>query len=238
MSRFSATTSHRAGKDDAEFKRDYHVHVRKTDGSGSDVAVESCEFWAAFVEADLEPESVNILREFTPHLIPVLLTNMAYEEDDEEVLQAEEDELNADRPDRDQDIKPTFRSQKDKSFGEGNSGDDEDYDDDDEDWTWNLRKSSASGLDTLSLHFGDDLLQIMLPVVEQRLADQNWRIRESAILALGAVAEGCTNGLAQYLPQLVGFIPNVGRSETFSEINDVLDVVPIFSVVVSIRHAG
>jgi len=59
------------------------------------------------------------------------------------------------------------------------------------------------------------------------------------ILALGAVAEGGTNGLAQYLPQLVGFfIPNVGRSETFSEINDVLDVVPIFSVVVSIRYAG
>ena len=70
---------------------------RQTDPD-PDVAVESCEFWAAFVEADLEPESVNILREFTPHLIPVLLTNMAYEEDDEEVLQAEEDELNADRP--------------------------------------------------------------------------------------------------------------------------------------------
>ena len=84
---------------------------RQTDPD-PDVAVESCEFWAAFVEADLEPESVNILREFTPHLIPVLLTNMAYEEDDEEVLQAEEDELNADRPDRDQDIKPTFRAQK------------------------------------------------------------------------------------------------------------------------------
>tara|TARA_B100001769_G_scaffold256148_1_gene233182 strand:- start:371 stop:3157 length:2787 start_codon:yes stop_codon:yes gene_type:complete len=180
---------------------------RQTDPD-PDVAVESCEFWAAFVEADLEPESVNILREFTPHLIPVLLTNMAYEEDDEEVLQAEEDELNADRPDRDQDIKPTFRAQKDKSFGEGGKDGDEEYDDDDDDdWgTWNLRKSSASGLDTLSLHFGDELLQIMLPVVEQRLADQNWRIRESAILALGAVAEGCTNGLAQYLPQLVGFL--------------------------------
>jgi len=186
---------------------------RQTDPD-PDVAVESCEFWAAFVEADLEPESVNILREFTPQLIPVLLTNMAYDEDDEEVIQAEEDELNADRPDRDQDIKPTFRSQKDKSFGDDggagkNNNDDDDHDDDgdDDDWgTWNLRKSSASGLDTLSLHFGDDLLQIMLPIVEQRLADQNWRIRESAILALGAVAEGCTNGLAQYLPQLCGFL--------------------------------
>ena len=79
-----------------------------------------------------------------------------------------------------------------------------------------------------ALHFGDELLQIMLPVVEQRLADQNWRIRESA-LALGS-REGGTNGLVQeYLPQLVGFpVPNVGRSETFGEINDVLDVVSIF----------
>ena len=41
-------------------------------------------------------------------------------------------------------------------------------------------------------------------IVEQRLADANWRLRESAILALGAVAEGCSGGLAQYVPQLIG----------------------------------
>jgi transportin-1 len=39
--------------------------------------------------------------------------------------------------------------------------------------------------------FGDDLLPVLMPIVEGRLANEDWRARESAILALGAVAEGC-----------------------------------------------
>ena len=42
--------------------------------------------------------------------------------------------------------------------------------------------------------YGDELLGMILPIVEQRLRVADWRIRESAILAIGAVAEGCTNG--------------------------------------------
>ena len=34
---------------------------------------------------------------------------------------------------------------------------------------WNLRKCSAAGLDVLSTVFGDELLPIVIPVVEQRL---------------------------------------------------------------------
>ena len=167
-----------------------------------DVAMESCEFWGAFCEADLGEDYVQILREYTPRLIPVLLTNMAYQEDDEEVIQAEDDEVNANRPDRDQDIKPTFRDTKDK----GSQEQDEEGQDDEEDFVWNLRKSSANGLDILSNVFGDELLPLMLPVVEARLTESRWEIRESAILALGAIAEGCTTGLLPYLPQLIGFL--------------------------------
>ena len=167
-----------------------------------DVAMESCEFWGAFCEADLGDDYVQILREYTPRLIPVLLTNMAYQEDDEEVIQAEDDEVNANRPDRDQDIKPTFRDTKDKGAQEQ----EEDGQDDEDDFVWNLRKSSANGLDILSNVFGDELLPLMLPVVEARLAQSRWEIRESAVLALGAIAEGCTTGLLPYLPQLIGFL--------------------------------
>ena len=190
--------------------------IEMTNFSDEDVALESCEFWATFCEADLDRDTVEVLREFMPKLIPMLLTNMAYAEDDEEVLNAEDDEANAGRVDRDQDIKPSFRGQKDKGSGlgdpaggdPGHTGDDETYDDDDDDEAaqWNLRKSSANGLDVMSNLFGDDLLPMILPVVEQRLADANWRLRESAILALGAVAEGCSGGLAQYVPQLIGFL--------------------------------
>ena len=176
--------------------------LERQDDEDKDVAMESCEFWGAFCEADLGDDYVQILREFTPRLIPVLLTNMAYQEDDEEVIQAEDDEVNADRPDRDQDIKPTFRDTKDK----GAQGDEEGEQDDDADFVWNLRKSSANGLDILSNVFGDELLPLMLPVVEQRLRDPRWEIRESAILALGAVAEGCSAGLLPYLPTLITFL--------------------------------
>ena len=66
-------------------------------------AISACPwFWAAFCEADLEQETVEVLREFCPKLIPMLLTNMAYQDDDEEVIAAEDDEVNVGRADRDQ----------------------------------------------------------------------------------------------------------------------------------------
>ena len=59
------------------------------------------------------------------------------------------------------------------------------------------------GLDHLSNVYNDDILPLLMPVVEARLADADWRKRESAILALGAVSEGCHMGLAPYLVQIV-----------------------------------
>ena len=38
---------------------------------------------------------------------------------------------------------------------------------------------------------------------QARLAQPEWRLRESAILALGAVAEGCSAGLVGMAPQIV-----------------------------------
>ena len=34
---------------------------------------------------------------------------------------------------------------------------------------WNLRKCSAAGLDRLSNVYGDELLPVLMPIVEQRL---------------------------------------------------------------------
>ena len=193
--------------------------IERTSDGDEDVALESCEFWAAFCEADLERDTVEVLREFTPKLIPMLLTNMKYAEDDEEVIAAEEDEANAGRADRDQDVRPSFKGQRDRGDGASSGGvsgsaaaDDGDetyYDageDDDDDAQWNLRKSSANGLDVMSNVFGDELLGMILPIVEQRFRESDWRLRESAILAVGAVSEGCDAGLTPFLPQLIEFL--------------------------------
>ena len=53
--------------------------------------------------------------------------------------------------------------------GEDGGGGDDDGDDDDEVARWSLRRCSAAGLDMLSTVFGDELLPIILPVVQERL---------------------------------------------------------------------
>jgi transportin-1 len=167
-----------------------------------DVALEACEFWSAFCEAHLPPD---LLREFLPRLIDILLDNMAYADDDE-ALQDEDEDENA--PDREQDIKPRFHQSRMVGAADG---DEEDEDDDDDDIinSWNLRKCSAAGLDILSTVFGDEILPVLMPLVQVRLSkteDSAWEQKEAAILALGAVAEGCISGLLPHLTQIVAYL--------------------------------
>ena len=48
-------------------------------------------------------------------------------------------------------------------------GEEEEEDDGEEVSRWNLRKCSAAGLDVLSTVFGDEILPIVVPIVQQRL---------------------------------------------------------------------
>ncbi|XP_072991613.1 transportin-1 isoform X1 [Typha latifolia] len=162
-----------------------------------EVALEACEFWSAYCDGNMPPDG---LREFLPRLIPILLSNMVYAEDDESLFDAEEDES---FPDRDQDLKPRFHSSRLHGSEPGEE------DDDDIVNIWNLRKCSAAGLDILSNIFGDDILPTLMPVIEQKLSsmdDAAWKEREAAVLAIGAIAEGCINGLYPHLPEIVAFL--------------------------------
>ncbi|XP_003371141.1 putative HEAT protein, partial [Trichinella spiralis] len=71
---------------------------------------------------------------------------------------------------------------------------------------WNVRKGSAATLDVLSNVFRDELLPHLLPILDGDLFQQDWLVKEAAILALGAVAEGCANGMAPHLPTLVPYL--------------------------------
>ncbi|KAL5561246.1 hypothetical protein UlMin_030993 [Ulmus minor] len=174
---------------------EYMLQVNKD--SDEEVALEACEFWSAYCEAQLPPEN---LREFLPRLIPVLLSNMVYADDDESVIDAEEDES---VPDRDQDIKPRFHASR------FHGSDDVEDDDDDIVNVWNLRKCSAAALDILSNVFGDEIFPTLMPIVQANLSasgDEAWKDREAAVLALGAIAEGCIIGLYPHLPEIVAFL--------------------------------
>ncbi|GFR43753.1 hypothetical protein Agub_g4865 [Astrephomene gubernaculifera] len=173
------------------------------------VALAAAEFWTAYLELQLDPE---LLRPVLQRLIPVLLKNMVFGEYDDEVSEAEAAEGAATQAeDRDQDLKPFTQhrarehgSAADSGEGSEGAGEEGSGDDDEEVFSaWNLRKCSAEALDVLSNSYGDDLLPVLLPIVQQRLQDGNWRARESAILALGAVSHGCHNGLQPFMEGMV-----------------------------------
>ncbi|XP_010526881.1 PREDICTED: transportin-1-like [Tarenaya hassleriana] len=174
---------------------EYILQVNKD--PDEEVALEACEFWSAYCDAQLPPEN---LKEFLPRLIPVLLSNMAYADDDESLLEAEEDES---EPDRDQDLKPRFHTSK------FHGSEDVDDDDDDSYNVWNLRKCSAAAVDILSNVFGDGILPTLMPLIQAKLStagDESWKEREAAVLSLGAIAEGCINGLYPHLSEIVAFL--------------------------------
>ncbi|KAG2703104.1 hypothetical protein I3843_06G114100 [Carya illinoinensis] len=174
---------------------EYMLQVNKD--TDEEVALEACEFWSAYCDAQLP---LGNLREFLPRLVPVLLSNMVYADDDESIVDAEED---GSLPDRDQDLKPRFHSSR--FHGSDNAEDD----DDDIVNVWNLRKCSAAALDILSNVFGDEILPTLMPIVQVNLSntdDTTWKDREAAVLALGAIAEGCIHGLYPHLSEIVTFL--------------------------------
>ena len=146
---------------------------------------------------------------------------------EEDILFLDTDENDEARPDRPEDVKPRFHKARvvggggtsgdgqgggadgGAASGEAGEEDDDDDDDDDDDGDvseWNLRKCSASGLDVLAGTFREAVLPTLLPMLQERLASPRWEVRESGILALGAIAEGCLSAIQPYLPQLVPWL--------------------------------
>lgn len=173
-----------------------------TQDSNEEVAIEACEFWSVFSEAGFDE---NVLKPFIPRIIPLLLKNMKFDEYDEEVAEAEADEEIALQGvqvvEKNCELKPHLRNStsRGQEFGDKEE-------DGEEDIVWNLRKSAAAGLDMLSGFLGDDILPILLPAVQESLNQSDWQSREAAILALGAVSNGCHTGLRDHVETIVSAV--------------------------------
>ncbi|KAL0571095.1 hypothetical protein V5O48_010862 [Marasmius crinis-equi] len=201
-----------------------------TKDKNENVALEACEFWLTFAEdADLAP----YLQPLLGKVAPVLLDCMIYGEDD--LLWLEGDAEDSTVPDKEEDIKPRFYGGKshgldrDPTVAESNDqqkprigaygeetleyDDEDDYLDDDEfademSTEWNLRKCAAAALDVLAVRFSGDLLNVLLGPLKDKLWSSDWLQRESGILALGAMAEGCIEAIEPHLPTLVPYLIN------------------------------
>jgi hypothetical protein len=186
------------------------------------VALEACEFWIAFAE---QPSSYDMIRPLLPKLVPILLKNMVYTE--EELATMRDIDEDASVPDRPEDVKPRFHKAKVHGFEhnevfikekkEGDSKrvtflDEEEEEEDEEDEDnieyseWNLRKSAAASLDMMASMFAEDLPPHMMTTLSQLLHSSKWEERESAILALGAVADGCLEGMESYLLEIISYV--------------------------------
>ena len=193
------------------------------------VALEACEFWLMIGD---QPICRDVLQPYLDKLLPVLCQNMKYSDMDVITLHGDIDD-DHEVPDKNEDIRPRFHRARtrqqnpmmsnenstnnfiDTNNNSTNNGEDragEDDDDDDDGATteqateWNLRKCSAAALDVLSNVFRDGILPVLLPILRDMLFHENWQIKESGILVLGAIAEGCSYGLVPHLPDLVDYL--------------------------------
>ena len=209
---------------------DYMVlQQRNTDDA--ELALEAAEFWLCCGE---DEQMRPALGPYLDKIVPVLLESMVYDEED--ILRLEGDEDDADIEDRAEDVKPQFAKSKitrpatngqssntalnepspmktvaaddggnDLSDGEIEEDDDGGDADDVED-RWNLRKCSAATLDVLASTFHGPVFDITLPYLKENLQHHDWPYREAAVLAIGAVADGCMDTVMPHLPELVPYL--------------------------------
>lgn len=171
------------------------------------VAMEATDFWQCFAEKDEAVPGLSTsdaLVPALPQLLPALLRNTVLTEEDPEwssELQGLDDPR---RPDS------TAAPRHHSSAQHGDNEEDQDESDEEqEDYAWTLRKSSAMALDTMASSLPPSALTAsLLPLINDMLADgsKEWQHAEAAILAIGAIADGCYEAMEPHLPKLVPFL--------------------------------
>ncbi|EQL02830.1 Armadillo-like helical [Ophiocordyceps sinensis CO18] len=207
---------------------DYIISQQKSEDD--DLACEAAEFWLAIGEHE---DLWRALQPYLNKIIPVLLECMVYSADEIALLGGLSDD--DDEEDRQEDIKPAFakKNLKRTANGEGSASADQskngeayeklnemdegleegeiddEYDDGDDanpDERWTVRKCSAAALDVFARDFKGAVFEAIFPYLSQNLKHEKWPYREAAVLALGAVAEGCMDVVVPHLPELVPYL--------------------------------
>ncbi|TFK65620.1 transportin-PC [Pluteus cervinus] len=205
-----------------------------TKDKNESVALEACEFWLTFAE---DVELAPYLRPLLGKVAPVLLDCMVYGEDDLLWLDSDAEDAAVPDKETDikprhyggkshgldheaTNGEPAAEGDPSKTrlgaYGDEIINSDDDYDDYDDDYfddddmstEWNLRKCAAAALDVLGVRFSGELLNVLLNPLKDKLWSTEWLQRESGILALGAMAEGCIDSIEPHLPTLIPYLIN------------------------------
>ncbi|KXJ93251.1 armadillo-type protein [Microdochium bolleyi] len=202
---------------------DYIISQQKDDDE--ELACDAAEFWLAVGEHE------NLWQSLTPYIekiIPVLLDCMVYSPEDIALLGGASDD--EEEEDRQEDIKPQFAKKSsarnadastdaaengnayqklanmDDGLEDGEVEEDDDDDDASPDEKWTLRKCSAAALDVFARDYRSPVFSCILPYLTKNLKHEEWPYREAAVLALGAVAEGCMDVVTPHLPELIPYL--------------------------------
>lgn len=200
-----------------------------------ELAVEAAEFWLSVGEHD---ELWKLLTPYIEKIIPVLLECMRYSGEDIAALEGASDD--EDEDDRAEDIKPQFATKKltraangevaavDGAKDSSNAGyqrvdgmqdleegelEEDDEGDENPDEKWTVRKCSAAALDVFARDFRGPVFNCILPYLSQNLKHEEWPHREAAVLALGAIADGCMQVVTPHLPELIPYLISLLNDE-------------------------
>lgn len=178
----------------------------KTQHEDMEVALGACEFWLALTKLN---NCKDILLPYVDKLCPILLKNMKYSTFE---LIALKDTLRVDEQgdDNSKEAFP-FHMHDSRRISQDYCEEDGDYlgnceDVDDFYVGWTLRKCSAASLDAIAVKFGDDILPLLVPLLNENFHSLDYLVKESAILALGAISEGCGEGLKPHMPYLIEYL--------------------------------
>ncbi|KAG2237769.1 hypothetical protein INT48_009708, partial [Thamnidium elegans] len=193
--------------------------IQALNDNNDEIVLGACDFWIQYAHSELYKDQ---LLPYLYQLIPALLNRMVYSESD--LL-----DINQFVPShyirRDYKLKNSSAATNIKNTSSDLLSDLEEEDDSDDNsssTTSSLiddvedaefysmdspRQSSASALDILSVTFRDDMCTILLDILfNQTLDHQDWAVRESGILAIGAAAEGGIHIMSNHLNKLIPYL--------------------------------
>lgn len=116
----------------------------------------------------------------------------------DEALANEEFEDDANVPDPEEKIRPHMnKSRRVIDMGK---------DVEKEDSKWLLRHRCAFSLDNLAFAIEGSIISPLMKILESAARSTDWKEREAAVLALGAIADPCWQDIDQYASQTTPFL--------------------------------
>lgn len=200
-----------------------YIIMQQNNTEDPELALDAAEFWLTVGEQkQLQPSLIPYLGK----VVPVLLHSMIYDEDDAALLAGEADD--ADVEDKEENLRPQFAKTKgsrlpgaqgteqpngegkpreeEGELSEGEIEEDSEFGDEDPEDEWTVRKCSAAALDVFATVYHQPIFEIILPYLRDNLSHANWTNREAAVLALGAIADGCMDSVTPHLPELIPYL--------------------------------